>query len=171
MATGGECRCAIRRITKGSFSGHITKCVFISLHALLSASGNPKMKGNFLGRLFVRSLPQQDLLPRCLSLPSGRWDPAQVSSRNVSQQMLLRAGGGLKPALKSQHLSVYQELSGEMSLIRAVGNLNSRDGDLSARAALAGQGRAGQDEQSPLPGLLPSLFHPPAFKGHTVLSL
>lgn len=51
---------------------------------------------------------------------------------------------------KTQHLPVYQELSGEMSLIRAVGNLSSRDEDLSARAALAGQ-----DEQSSLPGLCP----------------
>lgn len=51
---------------------------------------------------------------------------------------------------KTQHLSVYQELSGELSLIRAVGNLSSRDEDLSATAALAGQ-----DEQSPLPGLCP----------------
>lgn len=52
---------------------------------------------------------------------------------------------------KTQHLSVYQELSGEMALIRAVGNLSSREEDLCATAALAGQ-----EEQSPLPGLCPT---------------
>lgn len=138
--------------------------MFISLHALLNASGNPKMNGTFLGRLFVRPLPQQDLLPMMWLLGSS---PGQQQPHFSPAAALCRGStAGLKPALKNLHLCVYQELSGEMSLIRAVGNLSSRDEDLCARAALAGQ-----EEQSPLPGLCPISVPSPAFKGLMVLSL
>lgn len=114
-------------------------CLYPS--TLPNASGNPKMKGTFSGRLFVRSVPQQDLLPRYLSLPLAAGIQPRSAANSFSPDAALCRGStaGLKPALKTQHLSVYQGLSGEMSLIRAVGNLSSTDEDLSARAVLAGQ--------------------------------
>lgn len=57
---------------------------------------------------------------------------------------------------KTQHLSVYQELSGEMSLISAAGNLSSRDEALSAEQPW--QGRMSRAPPRVLSHLCPTLL-------------